>query len=1496
MKTTKNGTDATRSLELFHSPVREWFTRVFDEPTPAQEQGWPVIQSGQNALVFAPTGSGKTLAAFLSAIDHLMFSELPPKSERCRVLYISPLKALAVDIERNLRAPIAGISLTAQNQGSSIVIPTVAIRTGDTPSKERAQFARHPADILITTPESLYLVLTSNAREALRSIRWVIVDEIHAMVGTKRGAHLSLSLERLEAITENSFQRTGLSATQRPLEQGARFLGGYVDSPEGFPQPRPVTIVDAGSPKDLDLEVIVPVEDMSRLGTEIDEIRSGPAAQGPARYSIWPSLYPQILDLIRKHRTTLLFVNSRRLAERMAASLNEQAGDELVKAHHGSIAREQRMQIEDDLKTGKLAAIVATSSLELGIDMGSIDLVIQVEAPTSVSSAMQRIGRSGHRKDSASKGIIFPKYRGDLLACAAMTRQMMQGAVEQVHYPRNPLDVLAQQIVAMVSMDPWNVDDLECLIRRSAPFEELTRSMLENVLDMLSGRYPSDEFADLRPRIVWDRISGKLSARQGAKRIAIINGGTIPDRGLYGVFLAGAEPGKGRVGELDEEMVFETRVGETFLLGASTWRVEDITHDRVIVSPAPGESGKMPFWKGDTAGRSADFGRAIGGMIRQLRKMKPAEAEKVLREEHKLNDWAAQNLLAYLQEQEEKAGAIPDDKTIVIERYLDELGDWRICILSTFGARIHAAWTHALEAILRQSLDVQVETMWSDDGIVIRLPGTDNPPAISAFLPDPDEVEELVAQQLSLSALFASRFREASGRALLLPRRYPGQRAPLWQQRKRAADLLHATAQYRNFPILLETYRELLRDFFDIPGFTQLMREIQSRNVRIVPIDTKIPSPFASSLMFGYIGNFIYEGDAPLAERRAQALMVDQSQLRELMGEAELRELLDPDAMTTLELQLQYLDGEHKIGNVDALHDLLLRIGDLSEAEIYLRSRPASVEVRKWLMQLERSRRALRVSVGGEERWIAAEDAARYRDALGVPPPPGLPDAFLARVMDPMGDLVGRYARTRGPFSAEEAAIRFGSTVAFIELTLARLESAGRVIHGNFRRGKSGWEWCDSGVLKSIRQKSLARLRREVEPVEPAAYGRFLPAWHQIGSHRRGPDRLLEVIEQLQGYPIPASVLEKEILPARLQDYDSANLDALMSSGAVIWSGVEALGQNDGRIALYLADNAPRLLRNPDPLFVEDEIHKQIKGYLEIAGASFFPQILAAVGGGFKGEVVQALWDLVWAGQLTNDTLLPLRALLHSRRRQRPQRTSVRSMIPPEASGRWSVIGKMIGPVSNPTERLTALARQFLERQGVVSREGILAEKFPGGFSVIYPVLKALEESGKIRRGYFIAGRGAAQFADAGAVERLRSYKEAGEEPEIVLLSASDPANPYGATLPWLQRDDNSLPGRAAGARVILVDGELAAYIGKAGRILLTFFKPDDPGAERMTTGIATALSQSVDSGRRRVEYITEIDGLAPEHSPLAPALQREGFTQYSHGWQKRAAQATTVR
>jgi ATP-dependent Lhr-like helicase len=1480
---------ASDPLAPFSEPTRTWFAEAFEAPTRAQALGWEAIGAGKHALIHAPTGSGKTLAAFLWTLDRLM-TEPPPARPSVRVLYISPLKALAYDVERNLRAPLAGIRRTADRLGNEVPEVTVAARTGDTPADARRQLVRTPPDILVTTPESLYLLLTSRAREILRGVEHVIVDEVHAIAATKRGAHLALSLERLSQLAATDPQRIGLSATQRPLSAIAAYLGGAG---------REVEVVDAGARKELDLEVVVPVEDMARMGEalDVDEAPGGPAAGPEARHSIWPSIHPKLLELIRTHRSTLIFVNSRRLAERLAARLNELAEEELVRAHHGSIAREQRLEIEEQLKQGRLPALVATSSLELGIDMGAIDLVVQVEAPPSVASGMQRIGRAGHSVGEKSVGRIFPKFRGDLVEAAVVVERMLAGAIEETRIPRNPLDVLAQQLVAICAHDRWTVDDLHRLVARADSFRDLSREQLTGVLDMLSGRYPSDEFADLKPRLVWDRHTDEVVSRNDARVVAITSGGTIPDRGLYGVFLPGDEGGRGgrRVGELDEEMVYESRVGETFLLGASTWRIEEIRPDRVIVTPAPGEPGKMPFWHGDAVGRPIELGRAIGSFLRELEPMKPDAAVRRVREDHALDELAARNLVAYLGEQREVTGVLPTDRTIVVERFRDELGDWRVALLTPFGGRVHAPWSMAIEARLRERHGVEVQTIWSDDGIAVRLPegaDADGSTVESALLLEPEEVEELLVAALGGSALFAARFRENAARALLLPRRRPGQRTPLWMQRQRSADLLAVASQYGSFPIILETYREILRDVFDMPALVDLLGAIRARQLRVVSVETRSASPFASSLMFDYLGSFMYEGDAPLAERRAQALALDRDLLAELLGTEELRELIDPEAVAGLELELQALSGPRRARTVDAVADLLRRLGDLRTDEVDARVVDGLVAADA-LRELEDARRAVRIRIAAEERWIAVEDVARYRDAVGASPPPGVAGAWLAATDAPLDALLTRWARSHAPFTAEAPAARWGIARASVEERLRSLAAAGVLLEGAFRPGGAAHEFTDPDVLRQLRRRSLARLRREVEPVEPDVLARFLPSWQGVGSSAGGAGRLLEAVAQLEGVPIPASVLERDVLPARVAGYTPRLLDELGAAGEVVWIGRGALGREDGRIALFRRDRVDLLASAG---VVEDRpseaAHDAIRAHLQRRGASFFPQLRAAIPEArSEAELLDALWDLVWAGEVTNDTFAALRALSlpRSRSKATPRPGRLLALGPPRAAGRWSLVADLVGEERSPTERGHALATALLERHGVVTREAVAAEGVAGGYAAVYPVLRAMEESGRARRGYFVAGLGAAQFALPGAVDRLRAAREA-EDGGVLVLAATDPAQPYGAALPWPKgADDERLPlQRAAGAYVVLVDGRVALYLERGGRSLLTLPAASDP--EPRERAVAALPSLVAQGGPMRELRLERVDRGPVGESAVAGALVTAGFRPSYRGYLIRRA------
>ncbi|MGF1431481.1 ATP-dependent helicase [Kitasatospora sp. LaBMicrA B282] len=1575
-------------LTGFAPATRAWFEAAFDRPTGAQAGAWAAIRGQQDVLVVAPTGSGKTLAAFLSALDRL--SSTPPPAEsrkRLRVLYVSPLKALAVDVERNLRAPLAGLRQAATRLGLPEPEVQVGIRSGDTPAADRRRFQSHPPDILITTPESLFLLLTSASREALRGIDTVILDEVHAVAGTKRGAHLALSLERLDQLLERPARRIGLSATVRPVEEVARYL-----SPQ-----RGAAIVQPPAAKQFDLSVVVPVADLGELSPAPAADQAGQA--DPARTaSIWPHVEERIVDLVQAHRSTIVFANSRRLAERLCNRLNEIAHERatgtplpehhapaqlmaeagaakgappvLARAHHGSVSKEQRALVEEELKAGRLPAVVATSSLELGIDMGAVDLVVQVESPPSVASGLQRVGRAGHQVGAVSTGVVFPKYRGDLVQSAVVTERMRAGRIEALRVPRNPLDVLAQQLVAITALDTWDVTELLTLVRRAAPFATLPQSAFDSVLDMLAGRYPSDAFAELRPRLVWDRVAGTVTGRPGAQRLAVTSGGTIPDRGLFGVFIAGTDPkkGGGRVGELDEEMVYESRVGDVFTLGTSSWRIQEITHDKVLVTPAPGVPGRLPFWKGDSLGRPLELGRALGAFVRELGALPEPEARARLLGAG-LDDWAADNLLGYLTEQRQSAGHLPDDRTIVVERFRDELGDWRIVIHSPFGAQVHAPWALALGARLRERHGLDPQVMHGDDGIVLRLPDADllgadfdfgppggGPPAAApaadeapvgadAVLFDPGEVEQLVTDQVGGSALFASRFRECAGRALLLPRRSPGKRTPLWQQRQRAAQLLEVASEYGSFPIVLEAVRECLQDVFDLPGLVELMRDLESRAVRLVEVTTPEPSPFARSLLFGYVAQYLYEGDSPLAERRAAALALDSRLLAELLGQAELRELIDPAVLAELEAELQRLTPERRIKDVEGVADALRLLGPLGPAELAARGAEPD-----WPEQLRGARRAIRVKIAGEQRWAAIEDAGRLADALGTPLPVGVPEAFTEPVKDPLGDLLARFARTNGPFTAHRAADRFGLGTAVVAGTLQRLTATGRLVQGEFRPVEAGGtgevEWCDAEVLRRLRRRSLAALRQEVEAVPPRALAAFLPQWQHLGGHQlRGEDGLFRVVEQLQGAAVPASALERLVLPGRLRDYQPGLLDKLMSEGEIGWAGAGALPGKDGWISLHLGENADLLRPDPLPLTLTPR-HQALLDALSSGYGVRFDQLCGSLPDEPPAELAAALWDLVWAGRVTNDTLAPVRALLGSARtagatahrapRSVPRgrygalgRTPARP-ADPTVGGRWS----LLPDAAEPTARAAAQAQVLLDRHGVLTRGTVQAERIPGGFAGVYRVLSAFEERGLARRGYLVEGLGGAQFAMDGAADRLRSVSsrqeraaagdwatggpitgspatggpaDPGAEASAQVLAAADPANAYGAALPWPEppgretgaaeppgggagvaeasgRETGAAepsgrpasahrPGRKAGALVVLVEGELVLYLERGGKSLLSW-----AADEAALATAVRALAEAVRRGLLGSLTVERANGEPALGSALGAVLELGGF------------------
>jgi ATP-dependent Lhr-like helicase len=1457
----------------FSAVTRAWFAGAFAGATDVQQRGWAAIARGEHALLIAPTGSGKTLAAFLWAIDRLSAQPSGADAAGVRVLYVSPLKALAADVERNLRIPLDGIARRAERDGARVHLPRVSVRTGDTSPKERRRQAQQPSEILVTTPESLYLLLGSRARENLRSVQTVIVDEVHALAGTKRGAHLSLSLERLAALCARDPQRVGLSATARPTSEVARFLGGD----------RAVTVVDAAVPPRIDLAISVPVLDMAHPDAEPADGAAAAPERAPAESAgksgapagergLWPVIAERLLELIRAHRATILFVNSRSLCERLCRRINDLAGEELLRAHHGSLAHAERAVVEGQLKRGEIAGIVATSSLELGIDMGAVDLVLLVESPGSVARGLQRVGRAGHGVGEVSKGRLFPKHRGDLLEATVVAKRMREGAIEALSVPDNPLDVLAQQIVAMVAEREYAVDEVAALVRRSANFRALSEDALHAVLDMLAGRYPSHAFADLRPRLVWDRERDRLTTRRGAGLIALVNGGTIPDRGLYAVHLGATGP---RVGELDEEMVHESTPGEVIALGASSWRIESIAQDRVIVSPAPGEAGKLPFWRGEGPGRPIELGRALGAFVRELAALPEAQArERLVRDEH-LDELAAANLLAYLAEQREVTSTLPTDRAITIERFRDELGDHRVCILSPLGARVHAPWALAIEARLAAESGVAVQATSSDDGIVLRFADGDAPPDAARLLPEPDQVHDLIMQRLAGSALFAGAFRENAARALLLPRRRPNARVPLFLQRKRAAELLAVAQGFPSFPIVLETYRSCLKDVFDVPALVELLRAIERREVKVDDVHTAGASPFARNLVFTFVADNLYEGDAPLAEHRAHALALDRKLLRELLGETALRELLDPEVIASLHADLQGLSPERRARDADALHDLLRRVGDLRADEVAER---CAGDTAAWLGELEAHKRALRVRAGGESRWVAVEDVALYRDALGAPVPERVPEAFLVPAVDPVESLLARYARTRGPFTQRELAARYAVTEAQLAPFVDALVARGLLVRDELRPGGHGLDLCDAEILRRIKRRTLSRLRDEAAPVDRSLLVRFLPAWHGLTAPGSGLLQLQDAIVQLEGLPLTLSDLERSILPARVRDFAPAMLDQLGANGFLVWVGRGALGASDGKVALYRRERVPALLAPEDDPSAQEPLAQRIVDHLARRGACFFVELQRACAPASADDVLRALHGLIWTGVVTNDTFAPLRSL--SPIKSKSPRVHARALAR-KTGGRWSLVRELSRGGSSDTERAYARATKLLERHGIVTREVGLLEDVEGGFAAAYPLLSAMEEAGKIRRGYFVDGLGGAQFAYAGAVERLRAL--ASERPTPALaLCATDPANPFGWLLPWPEQAHAggsapaAKPRRVAGAYVVIARGEPVFYLGAGGKHLLTF--PAAHEAELLDDAVA-ALRELARRQQRRSLRIELIDGGNARAAELAPALLARGFS-----------------
>lgn len=1521
----------------FSEATTRWFNASFPGPTSAQVGAWDSIAKGDNTLVVAPTGSGKTLSAFLWAIDRLASRHKNENKEDepagVQVLYISPMKALGVDVERNLRSPLAGVTQSALSLGLDAPQISVGVRSGDTSPQQRRRITTHPPDILITTPESLYLMLTSAASEVLASIETVIVDEVHAMAANKRGAHLSLSLERLDAILPKPAQRIGLSATVRPPQEVARFLGGTSS----------VTIVSPPNKPAFDITVEVPAQDMTDpplpLATETDreaEHRLG---------SMWPSIEQSLYQRVMAEHSTIVFANSRRLAERLTNRLNEihqqtiGTDDLLARVHHGSVSKEQREDVEEALKSGQLRCVVSTSSLELGIDMGLVDQVVQVDAPPSVSSGLQRIGRAGHHVGGVSRAVIYPTHRSKLLEVAGVVQRMREGDIETMRVLANPLDVLAQQTVAAVAMRDWNIDEWYRTVTRAAPYQSLPRSAFDATIDLLAGRYPSTEFAQLRPRLVWDRDSGTLSARPGSQRLAVTQGGTIPDRGLFRVVTAGEGDERSRVGELDEEMVYESRVGEVFTLGTTSWRIKEITKDTVQVVPAFGVPGKMPFWRGDSPSRPHELGQGIGELTGQIdRELQAGHWESASAELTGIgfDHFAAENTLAYVQEQREVAGVVPSDGSLLIEQTRDEVGDWRLVLQSPYGLAVHAPWALALGARVREQLGLEASAVASNDGIIVRLPDTeDDPPGPELFAFDPDEISAIVLDEITNSPLFAARFRECAARSLILGAGKPGKRSPLWQQRQRSASLLEVASRYPSFPVILEAVRECVQDVYDLDALTEIHRRLTDGRIRMRQSVTETPSPFAQAMLFGYVGAFLYEGDAPAGERRLAALSVDPTLLRELLGDVEMADILEQDAITQVELELQRLAAERRLSGSEGVADLLRTLGPLDLTEISNRIVDPSDEhsplpaeqANKLVEELVETRRIIPVRIADQQRYAVIEDAGLLQQGLGIALPPGVPSVFLQLQADALTQLLSRYGTTHGPFTAAQAGERFGLGSAVVTQELTRLSQRRAFLEGRFTtRGDSAQsEWISVDVLRRIRSRSIALLRGSVEAVPQDVYASFLLNWQGVSDPSTGLDGLEAALELLDGLPLPASTWETMVLPVRVRDYRPSDLDALIGSGQVLWVGGGQLAKTDGWVSFHMRETAALTL--PEPQAPDAGRESAIVKVLSDKGALFAPQLLEELREEYPllsvAELAEALWSLAWKSLVTTDSPESLRAAIRGRRaaqktspsRGRPRRLrasflsrvavgtdAAAVMLEARLAGRWSMLPR---PEPGEQQRFMAKVALLLDRYAIVTRGAVTAEPVSGGFSRAYGVLSELESAGLCRRGYLVEGLGGAQFAASGTVDRLRDYADqlASEGPgatrKAVVLSATDPANPYGAVLPWPELSgaeavpETLKPRRNPGALVVLMNGHVCFYLERGGRTAADLVSTQLSAAEveEMRQLCSGALARALAEARLNSFTLQKINGKPVTDSEWESPLLDAGFELKPKGliWRKRA-------
>lgn len=1414
----------TKNLEVishFHPTLQNWFTETFDHPTPPQIQGWPAIFRGENTLILAPTGSGKTLTAFLVCIDQLLkrlIQNDPPKG--VHTLYISPLKALNYDIERNLEAPLAGIQNKATELKIDLPEIRVAVRTGDTPQKERERALREPPHIFITTPESLHLLLTSNrAQHILRSVEYVIVDEIHALSENKRGTFLSLLLERLQLMVEKPFIRIGLSATQKPLETIAKFLGGndliQQNGTITF-TPRPVTIVDAGMRKELDLKIISPVEDFRDLPEN----------------TVWPDIYQKLLELIQQHRSTLIFANNRAAAERITAEINERAGFELVKAHHGSVSKEARREIENQLKQGKLTALVATATLELGIDMGAIDLVCQVESPKGVARGLQRVGRAGHLYKLASKGRLIPKMRSDLVEMTVITEAMYRGDVAPIKIPQNCLDILAQQIIAMVAMKPWQVDELFNLVRQAYPYQTLPRSHFFSVIEMISGRYPSEAFRDLRPRVSWDRVNNILHPLPGTQRTAILGGGAIPDTGQYGCYL---EDGFTKLGELEEEFVYERRLGEVFVLGTNNWRIKQITHDRVIVSPASGTPARMPFWKGEFMSRSVHLGKLYGQFCRELSgRLQSKNFIDWLQKNYSLDSDSAKNLYQYFKDQQRAAGMIPDDKTILIESFYDELGDPRIMILSPYGGRVHLPWKLAILAQFRQSLNVEPESLHSDGGIVFRYPVENIKRAIEIIKSvTAQNVESLVIEELANSAFFGIRFRHNANRALLIPRPKPGRRSPLWLQRMRSRDLLEIARQFPSFPIVVETYRESLQDYLAVEELKNLLNRIETNEIKLVIRKASQPSPFAATMMLEFMAGYMYNYDEPKrTEHGADA--IDKDFIRELIHPEHVAELLDTHAINQIEQKLQGQAEGYQTRTPSELVELLYRIGDLTEEEIGLRV----IGDRKLMLKsLGVARRSLCVFIPGVEqnwRWIAADDFPLYRDAFSIQTADenlpesytkihikigeeiqtqsvneALPQEIIAQKFnrdDAQRKIIERYLSHHALLDVEQIVSRYPFEISFVQNILNDLKQQGQFLEIASPKEDGAIQWASTEIVERIRRVTLRQERAKIQPCDTAQFVEFLLRWQNRTPEFRlsSADGLVSIIEKFQGLSLPAEMWETEIFARRLEHYQPAWLNDLCRQGEISWYGSSTASTVTGNIAFAFKEDLPYFhYQNPN---LSDQLddHKekildQVRKSLHKKGACFVNDLSLETGLA-PSTCAAALWELIWLGEVTNDTFAVIRAgkppfTLDQFSEKMPQRSPYRRMgrthryRPVPGSGRWSLLRQPNEAENIQPQFIEALANQLLHRYGMICREIYELENWHIPWRSIYDTLVRLEWRGEIKRGYFVKGFSGLQFARPKAADELINLQQhqpenKAESDSLILINASDPANLYGAASP----------------------------------------------------------------------------------------------------------------